>query len=149
VVVPNWTIHLSSNARSRDVSFREDGERFRFRRFVVLHANYQFISHIKISPPSTNLFKMMVVIQPDTPGQKSLPCTVDELRKIKGHVAQKDLVKLVRHLGIAGFRGVVTSMWWVECINFRNNGLGQSLMPMAPRLRIHSMKIFSKSTVLS
>jgi hypothetical protein len=146
---------------------------------------------------------MMVVIQPDTPGQKSLPCTVDELRKMERHVAKKDLVKLVRgsvkevishlpqtsmvhfachgkqdtqnplesalllqdgqlkvsqimqqsmpnaslaflsacetamgdenlpdeviHIGstllFAGFRGVVATMWWVDCISFRNNGL--------------------------
>jgi CHAT domain-containing protein len=40
-------------------------------------------------------FKMMVVIQPNTPGQKSLPCTHDELRKIEAHVPDKRLTKLV------------------------------------------------------
>jgi CHAT domain-containing protein len=47
-------------------------------------------------PVPTNLFKMMVVIQPDTPGQTSLPYTIEELRKIETHVPNKDLVKLVR-----------------------------------------------------
>jgi len=34
-------------------------------------------------PISTNSFKMMAVIQPDTPCQRPLPCTVDELHKIE------------------------------------------------------------------
>jgi CHAT domain-containing protein len=38
---------------------------------------------------------MMAVIQPDTPGQKSLPCTLEELRKIELHVRDKALVRLV------------------------------------------------------
>jgi CHAT domain-containing protein len=45
--------------------------------------------------PSTNSFKMMVVVQAQTPGQRSLPFTVDELRKIETHVPDKCLVKLV------------------------------------------------------
>jgi CHAT domain-containing protein len=48
-----------------------------------------------ISVP-TNSFKMMVVIQPDTPGQKALPFTRDELRKIEDHVGNDDyLIKIV------------------------------------------------------
>ena len=46
-------------------------------------------------PLRTDSFKMMVVIQPKTPGQKPLPCTVDELRKIEAHVPSKDLTRLV------------------------------------------------------
>ena len=37
----------------------------------------------------------MVTIQPETPGQKSLPYTFDELQKIEGHVRDDYLVKLV------------------------------------------------------
>jgi CHAT domain-containing protein len=37
----------------------------------------------------------MVVIQQETPGQNSLPCTVDELRKIEAHVPNQALVRLV------------------------------------------------------
>jgi CHAT domain-containing protein len=48
------------------------------------------------TPPSATSFKMMVVIQPDTPGQKSLPCTLDELRKIEAHVPNNHMIKLVR-----------------------------------------------------
>ena len=48
-----------------------------------------------ISVP-TNSFKMMVVIQPDTPGQKALPFTREELRKIEDHVGNDDyLIKIV------------------------------------------------------
>jgi CHAT domain-containing protein len=46
-------------------------------------------------PLPTNPFKMMVIIQSHTPGQKSLPCTIDELRKIETHVPAKSLVRLV------------------------------------------------------
>ena len=38
---------------------------------------------------------MMVVVQPDTPGQKSLPCALDELQKIEAHVPEEVLFKLV------------------------------------------------------
>jgi CHAT domain-containing protein len=37
---------------------------------------------------------MMVVIQPETPGQKSLPGTIEELQKIKARVPNENLVKL-------------------------------------------------------
>ena len=42
-----------------------------------------------------NSFKMMVAIQPTTPNQTSLPSTLDELQKIKDHVPDNHLVKLV------------------------------------------------------
>lgn len=37
----------------------------------------------------------MVVIQTETFGQKPLPCTLDELRKIEAHAPDTSLVKLV------------------------------------------------------
>ncbi|KIM81205.1 hypothetical protein PILCRDRAFT_821657 [Piloderma croceum F 1598] len=46
-------------------------------------------------PASTNSFKMMVIIESQTPGQKPLPSTLDELRKIEAHVPEENLVKLV------------------------------------------------------
>lgn len=46
-------------------------------------------------PLPTDSSKMMVVIQPETPGQKSLPCTLEELRKIEAYVSDQELVKLV------------------------------------------------------
>ena len=45
--------------------------------------------------PSTDSFKIMVVIQPNAPGQKPLPQTIDELRKIEAHVPDSSLIKLV------------------------------------------------------
>jgi len=47
------------------------------------------------STPTTNSFKMMAVIQPDTPGQRPLPGTINEVCKIEAHVSSKDLVQLV------------------------------------------------------
>jgi CHAT domain-containing protein len=38
----------------------------------------------------------MAVIQPDTPGQKSLPYTLDELQEIENHIPDKNLTRLVR-----------------------------------------------------
>lgn len=46
-------------------------------------------------PLPSSSFKMMVVIQSETPGQKSLPCTLDELQKIEVHVPDEGLIKLV------------------------------------------------------
>ena len=46
-------------------------------------------------PLSTNPFNTLAVIQPDTPDQKPLPYTLDELRKIEVHVPNDNLVKLV------------------------------------------------------
>jgi CHAT domain-containing protein len=46
-------------------------------------------------PPSVrNSFKMMVAIQPETPGYLSLPCTTDELCKIEARVPAEYLLKL-------------------------------------------------------
>ena len=38
---------------------------------------------------------MMVVIQPETPGQKPLPCTLHELRKIEAHVLKGEMIRLL------------------------------------------------------
>jgi CHAT domain-containing protein len=46
-------------------------------------------------PVYNDSFKMMVVIQSETPGQRSLPYTLEELRKIETHVPEEELVKLV------------------------------------------------------
>jgi CHAT domain-containing protein len=48
------------------------------------------------SPLPINSFKMMAVIQPDTPGQRLLPNTLNELRNIEAHVPSEDLIRLVR-----------------------------------------------------
>ncbi|KAF8509622.1 CHAT domain-containing protein [Gautieria morchelliformis] len=42
--------------------------------------------------PISNPFKMMVVIEPNTPGQSGLQYTVDELQRIERHVPEKDLI---------------------------------------------------------
>ena len=47
-----------------------------------------------VTPP-TEPFKMLAVIQPTTPDLKSLPCTVDELRRIETHVPKDSLVTLL------------------------------------------------------
>jgi CHAT domain-containing protein len=47
------------------------------------------------SAVSTGSFNMLAVIQPDTPGQRPLPCTINEMRKIEAHVPSTDLVRLV------------------------------------------------------
>jgi len=63
--------------------------------YVVSSYTPTISSFLGDMPLAANSFKMLAVVQPDTPGQKSLPCTLDELRKIEGHVPHNDLVKLV------------------------------------------------------
>ncbi|KAF8522391.1 CHAT domain-containing protein [Gautieria morchelliformis] len=43
--------------------------------------------------PVSDPFKMMVVIEPNTPNQNELPYTIDELQRIESHVPEKDLIK--------------------------------------------------------
>ncbi|KAF8492717.1 hypothetical protein JB92DRAFT_3127719 [Gautieria morchelliformis] len=43
--------------------------------------------------PIPDPFKVMVVIEPNTPGQSGLSYTVDELQRIESHVPEKDLIK--------------------------------------------------------
>jgi hypothetical protein len=45
-------------------------------------------------PLPTDPFKMVAVIQRDTPGQISLPSAADELQKIEDHVPNQELVRL-------------------------------------------------------
>jgi CHAT domain-containing protein len=47
---------------------------------------------LRNGPLSPNPFKMIVIVQPQTPGQKPLPCTLDELQKIEARVTNKGLV---------------------------------------------------------
>jgi CHAT domain-containing protein len=45
-------------------------------------------------PPAAGPFKMLVAIQPATPGYKKLPFTIDELRNIEKHVSSECLIRL-------------------------------------------------------
>jgi CHAT domain-containing protein len=85
-----------------------------------------------ISPP-TNLFKMMAVIQPDTPGQGPLPCTLDELRKIEAHVPNNNLVKLLR----GSVQEVVLNLPLVSVAHFACHGQQNSENPLESALILH------------
>lgn len=52
-------------------------------------------SLLRGSPLSADSFKMMVVIQPDTPNQKPLPATTAELANIEAHVSNEALNRLL------------------------------------------------------
>jgi CHAT domain-containing protein len=46
-------------------------------------------------PLPADSFKMLVVVQPETPGQKSLPCTIEELQKIEEHVPKDNMIRFM------------------------------------------------------
>jgi CHAT domain-containing protein len=64
--------------------------------YIVSSYTPTISSLLRDIPASTSPFKMMAVIQPDAPGQKQLPCTLDELQEIETHVPDKYLVRLLR-----------------------------------------------------
>lgn len=80
--------------------------------------------------PFANTFKMMVVIQPDTPGQKPLPCTRDELRRIETHVPHKALVKLVS----ASVKDVISHLPVTSIAHFASHGLQNVQNPLESAL---------------
>jgi len=81
-------------------------------------------------PLPTTSFKMLAIIQPDTPDQKSLPCTLDELRKIEGHVPDNNLVKLVH----GSVKDVILHLPMVSVAHFACNGEQNTQNPLESAL---------------
>ncbi|ETW80194.1 hypothetical protein HETIRDRAFT_428431 [Heterobasidion irregulare TC 32-1] len=87
--------------------------------------------------PSTDAFKMLVAIQPETPGYSCLPSTRDEMQRIEAHAPSSRLIeqcsssasqwemwlfptKLLTFVGtmlFSGFRGVVGTMWSIHDVD--------------------------------
>jgi CHAT domain-containing protein len=73
---------------------------------------------------------MMVTIQPDTPGQKSLPHTFDELRKIEDHVHVDYLVKSVH----GSVKGVLSDLQAISIAHFACHGQQNTERPLESAL---------------
>lgn len=69
------------------------------------------------SHPAASLFKMMVVIKPQTLGYPPLPCTNDELRKIEEHVPMQPLVRLGVPDALASVETVFFHLYTVSMVH--------------------------------
>ena len=75
----------------------------------------------------------MVTIQPDTPGQKSLPHTFDELRKIEDHVHADYLVKSVD----GSVKEVLSDLQEISFAHFACHGQQNTKKPLESALLFH------------
>ncbi|KAF8512786.1 CHAT domain-containing protein [Gautieria morchelliformis] len=77
--------------------------------------------------------KMMVVVEPFTPGQVALPCTVDELRRIEARVPAGKLVKLES----ATVKEVVSHLPTTSIAHFACHGEQHPERPLDSALMLH------------
>lgn len=77
---------------------------------------------IPISIPTINPFKMTVIIQPKTTGYSPLPCTVDELQRIKEQVPTKWLVNLGTLTAPASVEAVLSHLPTSSVVHFACHG---------------------------
>ncbi|KAF8501303.1 CHAT domain-containing protein [Gautieria morchelliformis] len=87
------------------------------------------LSDVPISDP----FKMMVVIEPNTPGQSGLPYTVQELQRIESHVPEKDLIKF----NSANVDEVISSLPTISIAHFACHGQQHPENPLESSLMLH------------
>ncbi|KAF8501295.1 CHAT domain-containing protein, partial [Gautieria morchelliformis] len=87
------------------------------------------LSNVPISDP----FKMMVVIEPNTPGQSGLPYTVDELQRIESHVPEKDLIKF----NSANVEEVISCIPTISIAHFACHGHQHPENPLESSLMLH------------
>jgi CHAT domain-containing protein len=83
--------------------------------------------------PVSDPFKMMVVIEPNTPGQNTLPYTVDELRRIENRVPEKDLIKF----NSANVKEVVSHLHTISIAHFACHGQQHAENPLESSLMFH------------
>ncbi|KAF8510032.1 CHAT domain-containing protein [Gautieria morchelliformis] len=87
------------------------------------------LSDMPISDP----FKVMVVIEPNTPGQSGLSYTVDELQRIESHVPEKDLIKFQS----ANVEEVVSHLLTTSIAHFACHGQQHPENPLESALMLH------------
>jgi CHAT domain-containing protein len=73
-------------------------------------------------PPSTKSFKTVVVIQPQTLGQRPLSYTIDELHRIEDHVPNKSLVRLGVEGSPASVDTVLSHLATASAVHFACHG---------------------------
>jgi CHAT domain-containing protein len=83
--------------------------------------------------PNSDPFKMMVVIEPNTPGQSELPYTVDEMLRIEKHVPKKDLIAFRS----ANVEAVVSRLPTTSIAHFACHGQQHPENPLESSLMLH------------
>ncbi|KAF8492900.1 CHAT domain-containing protein, partial [Gautieria morchelliformis] len=98
------------------------------------------ISALLSNVPVSDSFKMMVVIEPNTPGQSGLPYTIDELQRIESHVPEKDLIKF----NSANVEEVVLHLPTTSIAHFACHGQQHPENPLESALMLHDgpLKVF-------
>jgi CHAT domain-containing protein len=80
--------------------------------------------------PPTGSFKMMVVIQPQTPSYEPLLCTIQELQKIEEHVPAIGLVKLGIPGAPASIEKVISHLPTASIVHFACHGKQNTENPL-------------------
>lgn len=108
--------------------------------YVISSYTPTISSLLRDIPPSTNSFKIIAVIQPNTPGQKSLPCTLDELQKVEDHASNMDLIKLVH----GSVEEVISHLPEVSIAHFACHGQQNAQNPLESALFLQDgpLKVF-------
>jgi CHAT domain-containing protein len=85
---------------------------------------------LSATPPPTEAFKVMVVIQSKTSHYQPLLCTVDELQKIEDHVPAECLVKLGIPGAPASVENVISHLPTVSAVHFACHGKQNARSPL-------------------
>ena len=87
-------------------------------------------------PPPNNLcpLKMLVVIEPNSPGAISLPCTTAELQKIKSHVSNENLIELGTADSPSSIDKVLSCLSSVSMVHFACHGMQDLENPLESAL---------------
>jgi CHAT domain-containing protein len=107
-----------------------------------------------LKPPPTvtaDPFKLMVVIQPNTPGQGPLPCTVNELRHIRNLVPEEYLLALGETDHPAHVETVSSQLGKASMVHFSCHGQQDPMNPIESSLilndgRLTVSKMIKEST---
>ena len=125
-MVPHWTIHAAGIYGTNRGDIVAD--------YVVL--SYTPTLKALLTRPSsrstasTNPFKMLVVIQPETKGQSPLPHAADELLRIAEHVPSKCLVKLGTPDAPAFVQTVLSHLSTSSIVHLACHGLQNANRPL-------------------
>ena len=89
-----------------------------------------------LTPPPKNPSppKMLVVIEPNSPGAISLPCTATELQKIKSHVSNESLIELGTADSPSSIDKVLSCLSGVSMVHFACHGMQDLENPLESAL---------------
>ncbi|KAF8490598.1 CHAT domain-containing protein [Gautieria morchelliformis] len=102
--------------------------------FLPIHAGGIYNSGEPHDVPVSDPFKVMAVIEPNTPGQSRLQYTIDELQRIESHVPEKDLIKFQS----ANVEEVVLHLPTTSIAHFACHGQQHPENPLESALMLHN-----------